>query len=63
LKEIKEKKCDHTIRANALFGDRDLIELRVNKAGNLEWEAHNGNMQPAKLKFCTKCGSILIKLN
>lgn len=60
MKENKSR-CDHKLKENALFGDRDLIELIPNNKGYYEWEAKNGNAQPVKLQFCTKCGQILVK--
>lgn len=58
---MKENKCNHRIKENALFGDRKFIELRATK-GHFEYIAHNGNPQPVKLEFCTECGQVLVKL-
>lgn len=58
---MNDKKCQHQIRPNVFFGERELIELNYID-GHFEYTAHNTNKMPVKLQFCTKCGQVIVLL-
>ncbi|MEE9378854.1 MAG: hypothetical protein V3V33_12555 [Candidatus Lokiarchaeia archaeon] len=49
--KTREDTCRHSLRPNASFGDRKLIELV-----EIEKKLH------LKLQFCTKCGGVFVKI-